>query len=65
LNTRYQPVATGIAGPYSGYTSFAANEAAFGYYGFRNFTEVDGNRAYLLQPNNIPRTIDFYYQLNI
>jgi hypothetical protein len=62
LNTRYQPIATGIAGPYSGFTSFATNPA---YYGFRNFTDVGGNRAYLLQPNNIPRTIDFYYQLNI
>jgi len=62
LNTRYQPVATGIAGPYSGYTSTATNPA---YYGIRNFTAINGNRAYVLQPNSQPRTVQFYYQLNL
>ena len=61
LNTRYQPIATGIAGPYSGYTSFATNPV---YYGFRNYTAVGGNQAYLLSPNSVPRTVDFYYQFN-
>ncbi len=62
LNTRYQPIATGIAGPYSGYTAGAVNPT---FYGVRNFTEIRGNQAYLLQPSNLPRTVQFYYQLNI
>jgi Carboxypeptidase regulatory-like domain/TonB dependent receptor len=62
LNTRYQPIATGINGPYSGYTSSATNPA---FYGVRNFTAINGNRAYLLAPSNQPRTVQFYYQLNL
>jgi hypothetical protein len=62
MNTRYQPIATGIAGPYSGYTAGALNPA---FFGVRNFTAIRGNLPYLLQPNNIPRTVLFYYQLNI
>ena len=63
LNTRFQPVATGIGGPYSGYTSTATNPT---FYGVRNFTGiVNGNMPYLIQPTNNPRTIDFYYQFNL
>jgi len=62
FNTRYQPIATGIAGPYSGYTSSATNPA---FFGVRNFTAINGNKAYLLSPNGQPRTVQFYYQLNI
>jgi hypothetical protein len=62
LNTRYQPIATGIAGPYSGYSASAVNPV---FYGVRNFTAVRGNQAYLLQPTNQPRTVQFYYQLNL
>jgi hypothetical protein len=61
-NTRYQPIATGIAGPYSGYTSSATNPA---FYGVRNFTAINGNKAYLQSPNSQPRTVQFYYQLNL
>ncbi len=62
LNLRYTPVATGIAGPYSGYTSSATNPA---FYGFRNYTAAQGNRAYLLNQGAQPRRVDFYYQLNL
>jgi len=62
LNGRYQPIATGIAGPFSGYSSSATNPA---FYGVRNFTAVRGNQAYLLSPNNQPRTVQFYYQVNL
>ncbi len=63
LNGRYQPVATGIAGPYSGYISTATNPA---FFGVRNFLPlIHGNQPYLLQPNNNPRTVNFYYQLNL
>ena len=59
LNTRYQPVATGIAAPYSGYS---ANTQFLGVY---NYTAIRGNRAYLLAPSNIPRTVQLYYQVNL
>jgi hypothetical protein len=62
MNTRYQPVATGIAGPFSGFSSGATNPA---FFGVRNFTAIRGNQAYLLQPDIVPRTVLFYYQLNI
>jgi hypothetical protein len=63
FNTRFQPVATGIGGPYSGYISTATNPA---FFGVRNFTGVvNGNQPYLIQPNNNPRTVDFYYQFNL
>ncbi|MEA2688014.1 MAG: hypothetical protein QOD51_621, partial [Candidatus Eremiobacteraeota bacterium] len=36
------------------------------FYGVRNFLGlVRGNQAYLLQPTNQPRTVQFYYQLNL
>lgn len=62
LNLRYQPVATGIAAPYSGYTSGATNPA---FYGFRNYTAAQGNRAYIINQGGQPRRVDFYYQLNL
>jgi hypothetical protein len=62
LNQRYQPVATGIAAPYSGYTSGATNPA---FYGFRNYTAAQGNRAYIINQGSQPRRVNFYYQLNL
>ncbi|HEV2738515.1 MAG TPA: TonB-dependent receptor [Candidatus Elarobacter sp.] len=61
-NLRYQPVATGIAAPYSGYTSGATNPA---FYGFRNYTAAQGNQAYIINQGQQPRRVDFYYQLNL
>jgi hypothetical protein len=62
LNLRYVPVATGIAGPYSGYSSSATNPY---YYGIRNYTAALGNQAYIMNPNLQPRRVDFYLQLNL
>jgi Carboxypeptidase regulatory-like domain/TonB dependent receptor len=63
LNGRYQPIATGIAGPYSGYSSSQPNPF---FYGVRNFLgTVRGNQAYTISPTNQPRTVFFYYQLNL
>jgi hypothetical protein len=62
LNNRYAPVATGIAGPYSGYTSLTANPSFQGVY---NYTQVRGNQPYLLFPNGVPLTTQFYYQLSL
>src|SRR6202011_1505205 len=65
LNPRYQPIATGIAGPYSGYSSLACTPlcapGSFGpyVYGVRNYTAVRGNMPYLLTPSNQPRTVLF------
>ncbi|HEY0382072.1 MAG TPA: hypothetical protein VGC72_07730, partial [Candidatus Elarobacter sp.] len=61
-NSRYQPVATGIAAPYSGYSSTATNP---NYFGAINYTTRGGNRIYTLNPSGIPRTVQFYYQLNL
>ncbi|MDB5069160.1 MAG: hypothetical protein JWM87_271, partial [Candidatus Eremiobacteraeota bacterium] len=60
LNGRYQPVATGIAGPYSGYTQNFQFTGQFNYPSF-----IGGNKAYLLAPNSVPRTAQFYYQINL
>jgi hypothetical protein len=64
LNTRYQPVATGIAGPYSGYSSSAEQVVPY-FYGISNYTQRQGNRAYLLAPSSVPRTVELYYQVNL
>ena len=59
LNPRFQPVATGIGGPYSGYSSLAVNPNFKGIY---NYTQVRGNQPYLLFPNATPFNIQLYYQ---
>jgi outer membrane receptor protein involved in Fe transport len=59
LNGRYQPVATGIAAPYSGYSTNTQ------FLGIFNYTVLRGNQAYLLAPNNVPRTVQIYYQVNL
>jgi hypothetical protein len=61
-NGRFQPIATGIGGPYSGYSSTATNPL---YYGTLNYTERQGNQPYTLNPSGIPRTVQFYYQLSL
>ena len=68
LNDRYQPVATGIAGPLTG---FSTDPNAFAPYGpslglqqqYGNF--VHGNGAYLNIPNASPRTFFIYFQVKI
>jgi hypothetical protein len=61
-NGRYAPVATGVAGPFSGYTSTATVP---GYIDTYNYVQRNGNQAYLLTPNGTPRSFQFYYQLSI
>src|SRR6202163_309174 len=62
LNPRFQPVANGIGGPYSGYSSAALNP---NFHGIYNYTQVRGNQPYLLFPNNVPLNTQFYYQLTL
>ena len=65
LNTRYQPVATGLAGPYSGYSS-SANQVQPTFFGItNNYSFRNGNMPYGINPSGIPRTVQFYYQLNL
>lgn len=61
INTLFQPVATGRGGPYSGYNSFATIPQFIGQF---NYNEIGGNLPYLLIPGGVPRTAEFYYQLN-
>lgn len=61
INTRYQPVSPGVAGPQSGQT---ANQVNFPQYGQRNyFPDQFGFDPYRLIPTNTPRTLRLYYQL--
>ncbi len=61
LNSRFQPVATGLGAPYSGYTSLAAVPGS--YPGLYNYTNRQGNLPYLLTASRAPRTVQFYYQI--
>jgi hypothetical protein len=62
LNSRYQAVATGVAGPQTGQTS---GTVLFGeQLGFFNFgPERFGQGAYTLAPSGAPIRFRFYYQL--
>jgi hypothetical protein len=60
LNSRWQPVATGISGPQSGQTALAQTEAIEGQF---NFFARSGQLPYTLNPSNSPRTYRLYYQL--
>ena len=63
LNGRYQPVATGISGPKSGSTSFAANSAFGPNYGFLNYSPLRSpTQPYLITPSRQPTEFRFYYQ---
>ena len=63
LNQRYQPVATGIAGPKSGTTS---GSVLFPNLGYTNYASFRGNnQPYLLTPLNNPTEFRFYYQLSL
>jgi hypothetical protein len=61
INPLFQAVATGHGGPYSGYTSLAVNPAFIGPF---NYTQLNGNLPYIFGATGLPRTAEFYYQLN-
>ena len=74
LSSRYQPVATGIAGPKSGYSrptgslgtpSYASDALFFPGIGVAPdySARLGGQGPYVISPNNSPRTYRFYYQL--
>jgi len=64
LNSRYQPVATGLAGPKTGTTSqLPLNGSALG---FANYSDARfGRSAYRIDPINTPISYQFYYQLHL
>jgi len=60
-NTRYQPVATGVAGPLTGQS---AGTQSLQQYGVVNYGPVQhAFEPYNLFPSNMPRTFRLYYQL--
>jgi hypothetical protein len=63
LNARYQPVATGIAGPASGTTSGTVLFPGLGYVNYASFR--GNNQPYLLTPNQSPIGFRLYYQLSL
>jgi outer membrane receptor protein involved in Fe transport len=59
-NGQYEPVATGIAGPFSGYS---ANTLLYPRIGYANFpASAFGGLPYNIFPNNTPIAVLFYYQ---
>ncbi len=62
LNSRWQPVATGVGGPQTGQT--ASTQTLGTVYGFYNYgQERYGRNAYILAPSGAPTAVRFYYQL--
>jgi hypothetical protein len=64
VNSRFAPVATGRGGPYSGYTSSAANPA-YADSNYYNYTMRNGSLPYIYGASNVGRTVQFYYQLSL
>lgn len=64
VNPRFAPVATGRGGPYSGYTTSAANPQ-YSNAGYYNYTMRNGSLPYIFQPNETGRHVQFYYQLSL
>ena len=63
LNTRYQPLATGISGPLSGQNK---NSVLFPQLGFANFgANRRGQQAFLDTPNNTGTSYRFYYIIKL
>ena len=64
LNDRYQPVATGISGPQTGYSAFAA---AYPNHGISTQYVLGqyGTQPYLILNDHPPTTVRFYYQLKL
>lgn len=63
LNTRYQPVATGLSGPLTG---FSRSAFLYPQLGFANYgSAVKGQNAYVNFPRNVPRTFYIYVQSHL
>ncbi len=63
LNSRYQPVASGIAGPRTGYSTTPLTYPLLTQYYYGN--NAFGNQAFIDLPNLTPTTFRFYYQLTL
>jgi hypothetical protein len=73
-NDCYQPVATGVSGPLSGYGSCVNSNYPYGN-GYNGYTNIRGTQPYLLIPNNnysftaqtsqAPRLTLFYMQVKL
>jgi hypothetical protein len=59
-NSQYEPVATGIAGPFSGYTPNALQYPRIGYANWPGY--AFGAQPYNIFPNNTPIAVLFYFQ---
>jgi hypothetical protein len=58
----YQPVATGRNAPYSGYSSQLVHPE---YFNYNNVAANHSGLPYTFRANGLPRTVEFYYQLNL
>ncbi|MDQ2866040.1 MAG: TonB-dependent receptor [Candidatus Eremiobacteraeota bacterium] len=64
LNDRYQPIATGIGGPLTGYSAIATDYAVpFANPQYRS--AFGGNQIFTTFPNGNPRSYYFYYEIKI
>jgi len=64
LNSRYQPVANGIAGPRTGYSATPLSFPGIGISPFYG-KAANGNQAFINFPNGAPTTFRLYYQLGL
>jgi hypothetical protein len=64
INTRYQPVATGISGPSSGYSALYAQYPSLGQAAYFDSLE-SGQSAYTIPPQFENRQVQLYYQLKL
>jgi len=62
-NSRYQAVATGIAGPKTGYSTLPVNFPEIGSQQYLPFQY--GNDPYRIVPSLTPQTVRLYYQLTL
>jgi hypothetical protein len=64
VNTRYQPIATGVSGPLSGYSTVAAQYPSLGLAAY-NTSAVNGQSPYRIRPRSEGTQYQFYYNLKL
>ena len=64
INTRYQPVASGVSGPSSGYSPTYAQYPSLGEAAYFDAMQ-SGQSAYLIGPQFESRQVQLYYQLKL